>query len=1095
MKDEGIFYLHCAKKKKITNLILTFVLMLSFGIGYSQDFQIDLNEKNVPIKTVFKKIEKQSGYSFFYNEKVLDDSKKVTIQFKGKLNESLNTLFKKFDIGFKIEKSHIILFTKNKDITVYGIVVDDNGVAMPGVNIVVKNTTKGTLSDVDGKFSLTLDSEFAGKILDFSSIGLTSQSKTIFPDTEYKIVMKEDAVDLDEIVVVGYGTTTKKKIVSSIVSVKSDELKSIPIASVSDGLAGRAAGLFVNTSGGEPGTMAKISIRGGGTPIFVIDDIIQDERAFNSLNPEDIESISVLKDAGAAAIYGAKAADGIVLVKTKDGNGKLQIQYNNNFAWSKPTQDITPPGAFTYMEMFNKLDKSMGRVPRYDDQTISEVRNGTSKIYTQSDWYNEVVRDYAPQFSHNLTVSGGENSLKYYLGLGNYYQESRYKSNATDYERNTYRMKVTSNFESIGLKVSAGVNGSIVNNKRPPYSTWQIWSHMSNQSPLTPIFNEDGTLYSTSDHPLAELNSPGYNKEKTTDFNGHFSAELLVPKVEGLKLKFLANYQNYNYSRKQFQVLADQYDKDGNMQPKQKPKLFQRADKSTNMDMQFHIDYARSFGKHNLGLLMLYTQKEYEGDYFDASRENYASVVVDQMFAGDDESQKNGGSGSEAGSMGCVGRFTYDYDSRYILQLSGRYDGSDRFEDGERWGLFPSVSLGWVVSDEFFMKSLKQVSKLSNLKLKFSYGEVGQNSGANFDYLSTYNRSGSWVVDGKTVAGYEEGALVSNALSWYDQTSYNTALEFSFFNNRLNGSFDYFYTRTTGYLTDPKDKYTTPLGKALPKVKSDAANRRDGFEYTLSYNDNIGDVNYKIGGNVSIYRTLVEVANESETDLKNPKIRATQRKNDSWGRAYQADGYYQTNEDILNNPRRLNSNNLRPGDLIYKDLNGDGRIDGEDFTFVGDPQTAHLMYGVNFELGYKGLVLSGLVQGTGSRSMYMETYIRNADMRNEFQNDMWTEENRGARFPRPTDDGTNSNHNATTSTHWLMDGQYIRLKNLVLSYDLKYSLLNTIDWVEGFSVYVSGTNLLTSSDALDYMDPESSSLGNFGYPVNKVYSLGMKVNF
>ena len=362
--------------------------------------------------------------------------------------------------------------------------------------------------------------------------------------------------------------------------------------------------------------------------------------------------------------------------------------------------------------------------------------------------------------------------------------------------------------------------------------------------------------------------------------------------------------------------------------------------------------------------------------------------------------------------------------------------------------------------------------------------------------MQSYNlTSSTYTIDGKLVNGYREGALTGNAYSWFEQESHDIGFDYATLNNKLSGTFAYFYYRKTGYVQDPKDQYVVPLGKNLPVENSDAAFRKEGFEISAVYKDRYGDFKYEIGANVSSYRTMWEKANESETSLMNPYTRTTQHIDDAWGRAYTSNGFYQTNQDILNNPRRIASTALRPGDLMYQDLNGDGKLDGEDFSYVGSSRTPHLMYGVTLNASYKGLSLSALIQGTGKRNMYLGGYARNEQFRYAFQEDYWTPENTGAYFPRPTNDGVNSNNNASTSTHWMLDGKYVRLKSLSLSYDLKHEVLRSADWLNSCSVFVSGYNLLTINKSSKYVDPETADESNFGYPVNRTYSFGLKVAF
>ncbi|WP_234445903.1 TonB-dependent receptor [Carboxylicivirga marina] len=1090
---------------------ISFVILLACSLslsatGLSQNNKVSVIAKNATLLEIFEQIEASSDYGFLFEDDQIDLLKTYSIDVTDEaITEVLNKLLDEKEYRFTVVENNIVIrkviestasANQQENITVAGTVTDHVGEPLPGVSIVIKGTATGTITSIDGSYKLPNIEE--GTTLVFSFIGFESQEVQVAGRANINITMVEETTGLDEVVVVGYGSSVKRKVVSSVSTIATEDIENIPVTTIVDGLAGRATGLFVNASGGEPGSVPSISIRGGGQPTYVIDGIQQGVNVFQALNPDDIASITVLKDAGATAVYGVKGANGIILVTTKSGeSGDFKVSYNNNFGWSQSTVKPERPDAYTYAQMMNGLDKSMGRPERYTPDVMEKIRTGSDPdVYPDNDWYNEVVREFAPQQTHNLSLSGGNEISKFYMGLGAFSQGSTYKNDATTFDRYNYRLNVSSSFEKVGLTVAAGLDGYLTKKDGMPYSAYTVWSHMSGHTPLENIYNPDGTLAATSDHPLAEILSPGYNRNDQHFMNGNLRFVWEVPNVKGLSFTALGNYSKLNNNTKTFTVLADQFDANGNLMAKTSPSLHQNTHQHSTVDMEGHINYIRSFGDHNVEFTGVYSQSEASGYQFWASRRNYMSVVVDQLFAGDSDTKDNSGGGSESSRMGYVGRVKYDYKGKYIVEFSGRYDGSYKFDDGHRWGFFPSGSAGWIISDESFMQSLKDKHILDLFKLRYSYGIVGSDAVAEFAYLPTYSLIGSrYMIDGKLVNGYREGELTGNAYSWFEQESHDIGFDYATMNNKLSGTFAYFYYRKTGYVQDPKEQYVTPLGKSLPKINSDAASRKDGIEISAAYKNSYGDFKYEIGGNVSSFRTMWEKANESETALMNPNTRSTQRVNDAWGRGYTSNGLYQTNMDILNNQRRLSANALRPGDLMYQDLNGDGKIDDEDISYIGSAKTPQLTYGVFLNASYKGLSLSALIQGSGKRNMLLGWHARNDQFRYDHQKDFWTPDNTGALFPRPTLDGMNNSNNSQTSTHYLLDAQYVRLKSLSISYDLKKEVLKSADWLNSCSVFVSGYNLLTSSKASDFVDPETAHESNFGYPVNRTYSLGLKVAF
>lgn len=1081
--------------------------------GVADAQTIALKMRNVTVKQAMDELKEKSGYSFVFSSQDFDTSKKISVSVDNEdVREAIRQITEGQDVTYEIEGKDIIIrkitqqnVPTGKKKTVTGTVLDPTGEPVIGASIIVKGTTNGTVTDVDGKFTLEVPEN---SVLQISYLGFNTQEVSVKGKKDFSIQMQEDTQALDEVVVIGYGQTSAKKLVSAVTSVKGEELQDLPFASVTATLQGRAAGVVVQNSGGEPGSTPSISIRGGGNPIYVIDGVISsDGWDFQTLNPNDIESISILKDAASLAVYGSRAADGIIMVKTKEGRkGKRSITYTFNAQYSQPTILPDRIDSYTYADVQNQaaMYDGYGEYYAYSQEEMDIIRNQTDPYnYPNTDWYELGLKNFAPEYRHSLSLTGNQKDVNYYISLGMFNQGSLYTSDALNYDRYNIRSNLNTTFEEIGLKVALNINGAYEKKKYPSFSAGSIWGHLQSKYPLDLAYNEDGTLSTTSDNPLMEMDErSGYAKNDGMFFNTQFVADWALPWVKGLSLGTMFNYRLNSSHVKNFSARAPQYYQDGTLLEVTKPSLREEAYFGEAYNFELSASYLQTFADvHSIDAKFVFTASENEGSNFWASRRDYLSTNVDQLFAGSSTSMQNSGNGEEGGRMGLVGRLKYDYASRYYIEGSFRYDGSDNFAPGHRWGFFPSVALGWDISEEPFFQNWNR-EHIDLLKLRGSYGQIGTESGVNrFGYLSAYSMAeNAIVIGGELLPGFNEGALVSpELLSWYTRNSLNYGIDAAFFNHRLKGSADYFFYVTKGGLVSPADRYTTPLGTSLPQIKSDTEHRREGFEMQLSWSDEIGsDFRYSVGTNMTYYNNLyVKNQGEAISTTMNPWKRGTHQ-TDYYGIVYIDEGLYQTPEQIIESPRRLASTELKLGDIVYQDINGDGKIDAEDQVRYGMPTAPHFTYGVDFMLSYKGFTLSGLLYGTGKRNMEFGTEDKGGEavhLIREYQLDYWREDNRDATFPRISLSSLrNGSHNQAASTFWIKNAAYLRLKNLTLEYDFKYKLLKNVDWLTSCKVNLTGSNLFTISGVDDYWDPEASSTAG-GYPVQRVYSIGVTVGF
>lgn len=991
--------------------------------------------------------------------------------------------------------------------TVRGTVVEaatDDPVA--GASVKCKgNPTIGTATNIDGEF--TLDVPDTEKYLVVSFIGMQTQDVEI-TGSDLLIKLEDAATNLDEVVVVGYGTTSKRKTTSSVSVIKASAIEAVPVPNVSQALAGRAAGLIVQQSSTGLDAGSSISIRGGATPLFVIDNIISEQREFNNLNPADIESISVLKDASATAIYGARAANGIIIVTTKRGEaGKVSVDYQFNYTLSSPAdlpKKLNAYDAAIYQNMGYIYD---GMQPTWSDQDLTLFANGTDpQGHPDTNWQKVAMRNTAPETRHLLTITGGSERVKAYTALSYYDQNSIYRSDAYTYKRYNARTNIEVDIKEIGLRVNTGLEAYITNLREPNSSNYYVWSHIQNKKPMEAATNPMGQPYSgTVDNPLVDISDEGgYSKQNNTNVRGTVNAQWSVPGVKGLTITGIASYAILSERNKRWNMQAHSYSWDGEPNTIPMPSLSKTSNFYTYYNTQLLANYNRDFGAHNVEATFGIEASGSSYDNNSLSRSQYV-LDVDQIAAGPVSTAQNSAEdGIQWRRASLVARAHYDYAARYMVELSLRHDGTDNLPKKGRWGTFYSGSLGWAVSEEAFWKESRLYDYVNQFKIRSSYGEIGLDNVSRYAYLTSYGLSATGAyLGGNWYQTFSEGALPSPDLKWYTQHDFNIGFDFAAFNSALSGSFDYFYKSTKGYLASPSNVgYTAPLGLSLPMVKSDGESRRRGFDFTLQYNGHIGEVTYQVGGNFTIFDDRWNInPNESESSLKNPYTRNTQVK-DYTATGYKNLGFYKDYNDILNNPWRNSSSNIMAGDLYYYDFNGDGKIDGNDQTHIGDGSSPRANYGITADVRWRGFNVNMLWQGATNYQKYLDAILMGGNSNYlpviyQFQTNIWTPDNLDALYPRAHQAAsmTNSN-NFVNSDFWLVNSRYIRLKNLTIGYDFKYKLLKNTKWLSKCYLSFTGYNLLTFSPAKKWgLDPEIPSANGYSYPVSRVYTFSLNIGF
>lgn len=1111
------------------------LLTITINMGYSHNGygqeplaeHVSLFIKNGSVKSVLDNIEKQSNVKFSYQKGVIPIKSKIDVDFK---NETLGEVLKKIltpeHITFQVLKNNQIVLTSTissekindafgensqstflADIIVKGVVTDEKGEKLPGVNVIIKGTDKSSTTDSNGEYFIVAKDK--KDILVFSYLGFVSQELAVGNSTQLNVILKSDSKELNEVVVIAYGKTTKKKLVSAVATIDTKDIANAPYTSVVNGLAGRAAGLFVQESGGEYGSLASISIRGGGEPAYYVDGMKASKGEFSRIAASDIENISILKDAAATALYGFDAANGVVLVTTKRGdNQKIKFSYSGNYAFVTPSLEPKYLTAYEKAIYKNKVYFNDGLPAVYDAEMLNILKNNLDPIaHPNTNAYRELIKPSSAQLAHNLSMNGTVNNTRVFMSLDYFNQDGIFKTGSNlGFKRYAYRSNISHKFEDIGLLVEGNMTLQHSLKVTPPRGSSNILSHVRNWNPGDPFYNPAGNYYG-QENPLSEADDrAGYQNDEVNFAKGGLSLGWDVKEIKGLKLSARGNYiydsNFYKYFSANQRNAAPSYTWANLLENSGKANLNQSTARSLSYNLEAQIDYKNTFfDKHSVELSGVYVQNESNGDNFSASRRDFSSPAVDQLFAGSSVGKDNNGNGYESGSIGYVGRLKYDFDSKYVLEANFRYDGYDGFAPGAKFALFPSVSLGWNLDREEFIKPLMEVVGMSSLKFRASIGKIGSAFGR-FSYLSVYNlQNNNYFIGGEYVTGFSEGGLTPNndAATWTTTESKNIGVDFGFMNNKLTGSFDAFYYRTTGYLGSPASIYTTPLGQGLPQINTDSAFRRGGVELGLNYSTKIDEVKLNFGGNVSYYDQLWEKnAAESLTDLKNPYKRITHQV-DYYTNGYINQGFYQNYDQIINSPRRLGSTQTYLGDIIYQDFNGDGRLDGDDQVHIGKSSFPHITYGANLNAEYRGFSFAVLFQGTSNRQLYLGDIYRNGINQKNYviQTDSWTPDNTDALFPRASSfDSVNGSNNIVGSDFWLKDAWYLRLKSLTLSYDLKNYFLKDYKGISNCSLSFSGTNLFTISPLNKfYLDPETSNDNNYGYPVGKTFNIGLRTTF
>lgn len=999
-----------------------------------------------------------------------------------------------------------------------GIVRGTNGAGVPGVNVVVKGTSRGTTTGADGSFKLNAPPAAS---LTFSAIGYAARTEVIGNRTRIELTLADDVSTLEEVVVVGYGTQKRETLTGSVVSVKGTEITQSPATNVSNSLAGRLPGVVAITPSGEPGNDgSQIRIRGinslgNNDPLIVVDGV--PGRSLERVDPFSIESISVLKDAS-AAIYGAQAANGVLLITTKRGKvGKPVVTLNLNQGFGRPTQIPQMANAAQYATLLNEIElykssNPANYVPKYTDAEIQKFQDGSDPWkYPSTDWFSEVLRPWSGQNFGNLTISGGSETMQYFVSAGAKSQQGYYKNSATKYSQYDFRSNLTWNLSQyINLKFD--VAGRLEDRNYPVRSAGSIFRMVMRGKPQLPAYWPNGMPgpdIEYGDNPVVvSTDATGYDRDKRYILNNTVNLNVQVPGVPGLSFTSNVGYDPVLRSRKSFQTPWYLYSWDGQTYDANKvpvlvrgkkgfddPRLIQEFENSHNFLLNGLLNYDRSFGpNHTVKLLAGIERRTGRGDLFSANRRYFVSTAVDQLFAGGDLQKDNFGSAYQNARLNYFGRVNYGFKDKYLAEFVWRYDGSYIFPASKRFGFFPGLSLGWRPSEEAFWK--EHLAAINSFKIRGSWGQTGNDRIPEYQYLSTYGFGAQPYIFGGNVENKTlyEARIPNPNITWEVANQANLGFEAIFLKNRMTLEVDLFNNVRSQILWQRNASTPTSTGLTLPRENIGKVGNK-GVEMSLGFRDQIGDFRYeaRINGGYQQNKILFWDESPGRPDYQQSTNHPipTDPNNPDGDLFYQAIGIFKNADELAKFPRWEGA---RTGDIIFADVNNDGKIDANDRVRNYLTNVPRFMGGLSMNLSYKGFDLAVLFQGAAGAVQYVSTESGEiGNFLKSFYDARWTTDNPNADGPR-TFNRTNEYWMNNRNTHFLHRTDYVRLKNVQLGYTLPAGLTRKIG-MQTVRVYVSGLNLLTLSPDYKDFDPETNSASGQAYPSQQVVNGGLTVSF
>ncbi len=1001
-----------------------------------------------------------------------------------------------------------MVYGRFKDVS--GKVLDEAGNPLPGASIKVKGQRQSTTTDADGQF--VLKDIAADAVLSVSYVGYESREVTLSGTGQLLITLTSASAKLGEVVVVGYGSQKKANLIGSVSQLSAKAINDRPVSSLTNALTGQLPGITVVQRSGQPGANgASIQVRGVGSfganagALVLVDGI--PVNSFNDVDPNDVANISILKDASTAAIYGSRAANGVIVVTTKTGSntdGKIKVAYNGYTGTQRATAYPEFVESWEYASLLNEAQPGA-----YTEAQIQKFRDGSDPDnYPNVNYVDEVFKKSTLQTGHNLSISNNLNKTQYLLSAGYLYQNGIVEKNS--YNRYNLRLNLTNEISS-KLKLTTRLSGAQYLNEEPAPPATLDWNDMLTSIGqvirvpaifVNQLSNGDyGPGVVAKGTPVSYFDNESFFKSKQTDILANMRLDWQL--IKNLKLSVIAGYTQLGDNSRRF--LANQrLSGTVRLGP---GSLNQVSSTNTYKTLQQLAEYKLSFGQHEFGVLAGHSYEFNSSSALSANRSGYNSNTLTEINAGDASTQKNTGTAAEYALDSYFSRVNYNFLNRYLAEFTLRYDGSSRFPAASKYATFPAGAIGWRISEEPFVKD--KIRWLSDLKIKASYGTLGNQNIGNYAYQNVLNSGYNYSFGGALSTGVANTILVDPTIRWESTRTKDLGIDASLFNGKLGFSATYFDRYTYDILVSPTSSVSTVLGFAVGVQNAGRLSNR-GFEFTLDYKNNIGDFTYAINSNFSIIKN--KVLDLGVGNIRQPNgltgngstLFTGFPMNIYYG--YKADGLFVDQADIAAyaNQKAINPN-VRPGDVRYQDISGpagipDGKVDAAyDRTVLGS-QIPKYTYGLNLSFGYKNFDLAVLLQGVTGVNGYLDQYAgwafyQNGNVQRYQAGSHWSATNpdRNAKYPRLETITNTGTANTLMSSFWMLDGSYLKVRNIQLGYKFNSAALKE-KGIDGLRIYATAQNPLAFSKYPKGWDPEINTSGAY-YPILAVYTLGLNVNF
>lgn len=1107
-------------------LLFTCVFCSMAEFSYTQNANVTIDKRNASLKEVLNEIEKQTDYLFIYNNEV-NINEKVTVKAKQKaVSDVLSSILESKEMNYSMEGNHILLSKKEntnseeastalaqqqkKQIT--GTVVDQAGDPVIGANIIELGTTNGTVTDIDGNFILTVQEN--AKIT-ITYIGYLQETIEIGVANSYSVVMVEDLHTLQEVVAIGYGTTRKESLVGAVSAVTGDEIASVHSTNVTTAISGRLPGAVVIQATGEPGLDdARILVRGRTTlgdntgPLVVIDGI--PGRSLYEIDSNDIESISLLKDAS-ASIYGSQAANGVILVTTKEGTESKLVTYSFNQGFKTPTILPKVANAGEYAQYISDYQDYEGLARLYSDEDIELFKNGRDPWeHPQTDWMGDLVRKWALQSHHNLSMSGTFDKTRYYASFGYRNDEAMYAQESTNYKQYNLRLRLNVPITDY-LNASVSYGGFLTSRKYPTTGSYYLVGWATLVVPTEPSFwptGEPGPDFESGVNPVVNTSfDAGYDIQNNYKNEITFNASFKPKRIKGFSLNSFFTYDVYNGKNKFFKKPWTLYfadwdsairDSEGfitemNLIPRQRgletPELTEYSNNSIRKMYNVNANYSKDFGKHTLSAFVGFEELSENSSGFDAFRKYYISDMVQTLDAGGDQDKDNSGWESIYARQSWIGRLNYDFNDKYLFEFIFRRDGSLKFPPNSRWGNFPAALFAWRASEEDFWK--ENLSFIDYFKFRSSYGQMGMDPGAPFQYINKYSLAPGMTMGTNKVVNTKiyQSVIANPNITWEKQSTFNVGFDSHILNRLFHLNAEFFFNERSDILSPRDASVPSYTGLSLPSENIAIVNNR-GFEVEAGFHKQINsDLRIDINGNMSWNRNKVVF-----TDEPARSVPWQVRTGHPYGThlVYNAIGIFKSQEEVDNYPHWSGA---KPGDVIFEDYNNDGVINADDRILIDKTDAPELFYGLMFDLNYKNLAIS--IQGQGQGDYFKSVIGGNRGIgQNVFKwmaTDYWTPENSNTDVARPFHRADQYwSYLSNSNTYWYDNMAYFRLKNVIVSYNLPQKFISSIG-LKNVNIFASGYNLFLIHSKQRNYDPE---VGNpQTYPAMKTLSFGARIDF